>query len=156
MNKEIQSIARNLENVMSGEPWYGRAVYDLLKETDPAKATIKPGKSGHSQLELLYHMITWADFALKSLEKNENPDLEAIEQLDWRTIDPALHSWEKGITEYQAIHEKIILLLKEKDDTLLSKKVNHRDYNFRFMLNGLAQHNIYHIGQIAYINKFLV
>jgi hypothetical protein len=30
-----------------------------------------------------------------------------------------------------------------------------RSFNYRFMLNGLLQHNIYHLGQIAYVKKQL-
>lgn len=32
MNKEIQSIIRNLENTLDGEPWFGRPVYAILRE----------------------------------------------------------------------------------------------------------------------------
>jgi uncharacterized damage-inducible protein DinB len=156
MNKEVQSIISNLERVMSGQPWFGRPVYSIMEETDPAKVSIQPGKSGHSLLELLYHMITWADFTLKSLEADEKTDITAIEKMDWRTIDPSLHSWKKGMEDFKSIHEKIIQLLNKKDDTFLPEMVRHRQYNFRFLLNGLIQHNIYHLGQIAYINKFLV
>lgn len=156
VNKEIQSIISNLQNVLSGEPWYGRPVYSLLEETDPAKASIKPNQQGHSALELLYHMITWAEFTLKRLEGDQEKDVAAFEQLDWRTIDPALHTWKKGLADFKAIHSRIIELLQGKDDTLLKEKVDYRNYNFRFLLNGLIQHNIYHLGQIAYINKFLV
>ncbi len=41
MNKEIQSIIRRIENVNSGEPWFGRAIYSILEETDPKKVLAK-------------------------------------------------------------------------------------------------------------------
>ena len=155
MNKETQSIIRNLQNILSGEPWFGRPVYSLLEETDASKVYIKPNANSHSLADLLYHMVTWAAFTLKSLEKTGEEEIRAIEQLDWRTIDPAIHSWEKGLAELKSVHEKIILAIKDKDDEFLSDKVDLRKYNFRFLLNGLIQHNIYHIGQIAYIKKLL-
>jgi uncharacterized damage-inducible protein DinB len=156
MNKEIQSIIANLQRVNTGEPWYGRAVYEILDETDPTKAAIKPNQTGHSLLDLLYHMITWADFTLKRIEGNQEMDLVAFEKLDWRLIDPAIHSWTKGLAEFKSIHNKIIQLLETKNDDLLKEIVDYKKYNYRFLLNGLIQHNIYHLGQIAYINKFLV
>src|SRR4051812_30373351 len=106
MNKEIQSIIANLQRVNTGEPWYGRAVYEILDEIDPTKAAIKPNQTGHSLLELLYHMITWADFTLKRIEGNQEMDLAALEKLDWRLIDPAIHSWTKGLAEFKSIHNK--------------------------------------------------
>ena len=155
MNKEIQSIIRRIENVNSGEPWFGRAVYAILDEVDPTKVNIKPNNSEHSLTELLYHMITWADFTLKRIEKDKINDLAAAEELDWRKINSKLHSWEKGMAEFKAIHKKIIAQLKKKDDAFLNEVVDYRKYNFRFLINGIIEHNIYHLGQIAYLKKLL-
>lgn len=155
MNSAINSIINSLQNVNSGEPWFGRAVYEILDEVDEKKAAVKPNNSEHSLLELLYHMITWADFTLKRIEKDKINDLTAAEELDWRTINPKVHTWKKGLTEFKAIHKKIISLLKKKDDNFLLEKVDYRKYDFQFLLNGLIQHNIYHLGQVAYLNKIL-
>jgi hypothetical protein len=46
-------------------------------------------------------------------------------------------------------------LLLQKDDSFLDEPVEYRKYDFRFLLNGLIQHNLYHTGQIAYVNKLL-
>jgi len=155
MNKEIQSIIRNLENTLDGTPWFGRAVYEILDETDENKASIKPGDTEHSLLELLYHMITWAEFTLNRIQKDESRNVKYFEDLDWRQIDPKKHSWKKGVDELRKVHVAIVNLLQQKDDAFLKEPVEHREYNYRFLLNGLIQHNIYHLGQIAYLNKLL-
>ncbi|HLG39194.1 MAG TPA: DinB family protein [Chitinophagaceae bacterium] len=154
MNKELSSIIRNLQNVNSGQPWYGRPVYEMLEEIDPAIVYKRPNKQ-HSLIELLYHMITWAEFTLRRIEGDKEKDMAAFEKLDWREIDPKKHTWQKGIAEFKTIHEKIIALLGKKDDAFLKEDVDYRKYNFRFLLNGLIQHNIYHTGQIAYVKKLL-
>jgi uncharacterized damage-inducible protein DinB len=156
MNKEVESIIKTLQNVNTGEPWYGRAVYEILDETDPAKAAVKPNKSGHSLLELIYHMLTWSEFTLKSIEFDKGTDTRIIEKLDWRDIDPGIHTWEKGLAAFKSTQDKIITLLGQKTDEFLEEIVTHHKYNVRFLLNGLVQHNIYHLGQVAYINKLLV
>jgi uncharacterized damage-inducible protein DinB len=155
MNKEMQSIIRNLIQVNSGEPWFGRAVFTILDEIDPAIVHQKPNENSHSLIQLLYHMITWAEFTFKSIEKAGKEDINAIEQKDWREIDPKIHSWQKGLAEFKNVNEKIIALLETKDDEFLKEMVEHRKYNFRFLLNGLIQHNIYHLGQVAYVKKLL-
>jgi uncharacterized damage-inducible protein DinB len=155
MNTEIQSIIRNLENTLDGTPWYGRPVYAILREVDATTASIKPNEQSHSMIELLYHMITWSQFTLKRIEKDVINDLAAFEKIDWREIDPQIHGWEEGLSEFIATHQQIIALLHEKDDSFLKEKVDYRNYNVRFMLNGLVQHNIYHLGQIAYLQKLL-
>jgi len=155
MNKETQSIIRRIENVNSGEPWFGRAVFVILEEVDAKKVSIKPNCTEHSMLELLYHMITWADFTLKRLEKNNKMDMAAFEKMDWRELNPKLHSWKKALAEFKAINKKIIALLDKKDDDFLLEIVDYRKYNYRYLLNGMIEHSIYHLGQVAYLNKML-
>jgi len=155
MNKEIQSIIKNLENTLTGQPWFGRAVYNLLDEIDEAKVSVKPNDSEHSLIELLWHMNTWAGFTLANLENKPSEELKAIEENDWRMIDPVKHSWKNGLKEFKSIHKKITDILNTKEDSFLKEIVPNRQYNFRFMLNGLIQHNIYHAGQVAYLNKLI-
>ncbi|MCY7309204.1 MAG: hypothetical protein LH619_00370 [Chitinophagaceae bacterium] len=118
MNREIQSIIHRIENVNSGEPWFGRAVLVILEEADAKKVYTKSNNTEHSLIELLYHMITWADFTLKRIEKDKINDLAVAEELDWRIINlptgqagPKVHTWKKGLAEFKAIHKKIIALL---------------------------------------------
>ena len=101
MNKEIQSIISNLERVNSGQPWFGRPVYELLEEIDPGVAYKKPNENSHSMIELLYHMITWADFTLHRVKEDREKDMAAFEKLDWRDIDPKTHTWKKGMAEFE-------------------------------------------------------
>jgi uncharacterized damage-inducible protein DinB len=155
MNKEIQSIIRNLENTLDGDPWYGRPVYAILREVESSIAYKKPTIDSHSLIELLYHMLTWAEFTLKRIEKEDIDDLAAFEKLDWREIDPQIHDWDEGLAAFIATNQQIIALLHTKDDTFLNETVDYRQYDFRYLLNGIIQHNIYHMGQIAYLKKLL-
>lgn len=156
MNKETQYIIKTFESTLSGQPWFGRAVYEILGEVDESKAGTKPNGTEHSMLELIWHMNTWAEFVLGSLENRTADEMKAIEANDWRTLDPKTHTWKKGIEKLKATHNNIIGLLQQKtDDSFLSEIVPTREFNYRFTLNGLIQHNIYHLGQVAYIKKML-
>ena len=156
MNKETQYIIKTFESTLSGQPWFGRAVYEILGEANETKVSTKPNGTEHSMLELVWHMNTWAEFTLGAVENRSAEDMKKIEANDWRAIDPKLHTWKKGIEQLKATHNNIIALLKQKkDDDYLKDIVPNREYNFRFLLNGLMQHNIYHLGQIAYLKKML-
>lgn len=155
MNKETLSIIKNFETTLSGQPWFGRAIYELLDEADETNVSVKPNGAEHSLLELIWHMNTWASFTLANLQSKPAEELKAIEEDDWRKLTTKEHTWKKGVADLKAIHKKIITLLSNKDDSFLKDMVPNRRYNFRFMLNGLIQHNIYHAGQIALLNKLL-
>jgi len=155
MKQALSDLLLRLENTVNGEPWFGRSALSLLKEVNPEGVFMKTGNGGHSIADLLWHMITWAQFTLDRLEKKQEKDMAAFESLDWRTIDPAIHSWKNGIKEFTLIYGKISDLLKKKNDAFLEEKVDYRDYNVQFLLNGLIEHTIYHLGQIAYAQKQL-
>lgn len=155
MNSEIQSIIRNLENTLDADPWFGRPVYVILREVESTIAYKKPAPGSHSLVELLYHMLTWAEFTLKRIEKDDINDLDAFEKLDWREIDPQIHDWDEGLAAFIATNQQIIALLHTKDDAFLNETVDYRSYDFRYLLNGIIQHNIYHTGQVAYLKKLL-
>ncbi len=153
MNKEIQYFSRTLKNVLSGQPWYGKSVYAILEQAGTGDVYHQPGIKCHSSIELLFHMITWVQYVL-SIIKNEGLEkAKAIETLDWQTINPGEHNWEKGFLQFKSGHNEILDLLDTKDDSFLGQILEDKNYNFRFLLNGLIQHHIYHAGQIAYISN---
>ncbi len=153
-NEEVQSIIINLERVLTGQPWYGEAVMPMLRKIHPAVVYINP-KNSHAAIEIVYHMITWAEFTLSRVQKKQNYDLQTAEQMDWRIIDPKVQTWAKALDEFEELHKQLIVELKTKDDAFLNETVDYREYNFRFLLNGLIQHNIYHLGQIAFLKNLL-
>ena len=155
MQNEINSIISSLQSTLTGQPWYGRAVYDILEEIDASKVYTKPNDASHSLIDLLYHMVTWAEFTQKRIEKKPIEDMATFDALDWRPIDPAAHTWQKGLELLKAAHISIIEHLQIRKDIFLEEIVDYREYNFRFLLNGLIQHNIYHLGQVAYVSKLL-
>lgn len=155
MKKDTLALAAHLEDVMQGEPWFGRAVFTLLGEVDPSKVYTHPNNNEHSLIELLYHVITWASFTEQRILRNNEQDMKAFENMDWRKISPETHTWKGAVAELKSILKRIVVLLKEKDDSFLDEKVDYRDYDFRFLITGMTEHTIYHLGQIAYLNKFL-
>ena len=155
MHNETEAIAADLQTVLSGQPWYGKSFSDLLNEVAEEKFYRKPNDASHSVADLLYHMITWAEFTKYRLEKKRQ-DMNEVEAMDWREIDPAVHTKEQGIAQFSACVHAIIELLKGRDDKMLEEKVDYREYNFRYLLNGLIQHTVYHLGQVAYVNKLLL
>lgn len=154
MSKEISSIVKNIKTTLNGQPWFGRAVYELLDEADKTLVDQRPAQNAHTLRELIWHMHTWAAFVLAQLQEKGPEELSAIEALDWRELKGSEHSWANGVKALKSCHAEIINLLGTKDDALLKEMVPGRRYNFRFMLNGLIQHNIYHAGQVAQLNNW--
>jgi uncharacterized damage-inducible protein DinB len=80
--------------------------------------------------------------------------LEYFEKNDWRELDHQDKTlWPQGIERFEETQEQILSLLKERNDDLLDEPVRERTYNYRKLLEGIIQHDIYHLGQIAYAAK---
>ncbi|MDP9230223.1 MAG: DinB family protein [Bacteroidota bacterium] len=157
MNSELQYITNQLKDAYEGEPWFGRNVKNIVSEITPSAAMEKPNGKEHSILELVYHMIIWREFIITRLEPDAAKALDYFEQNDWRQLDHSDNSlWQKGLNELDATQQKLLKLLEDIDENILDKKVEERKYNFRFLLYGIIQHDIYHLGQIAYVKKLFM
>jgi uncharacterized damage-inducible protein DinB len=155
MNREILLITEQLKDVYNGEPWFGRSVHEILKEVDESIVFEKPSGQ-HSILELLWHMITWKEFTISRLRDENDKSLKYFENLDWRTLDHSDKTlWQQGLQRFSELHNELVEVIPQQKDELLSKKINERNYDFRKLLNGVIQHDIYHLGQIAYLKKLL-
>lgn len=155
MKKEINSIIQSIDNLLTGHPWFGRNATELLGQVVPELAYTRPGDADHSLCDLLWHMNTWAEFTANRIQGSRKKDVATDPALDWRKTGQKTNNWDKGLREFIAIHRRVISLLRERDDAWLDKKVDYREYNFRYLLNGMIQHDIYHLGQIAYLHKLL-
>ena len=154
MNNELKMYAALLNENFSGEPWFGRNIQVILGEINEEIASQKPSGQ-HSILELLYHMINWRLFTISRLEKSSST-IKSFEENDWQVLDHNDKSlWQKGIEQLNMTQHKLVYLLKSMNDEELQNPVHERDYENRTLINGIIQHDIYHLGQIAYIKKML-
>jgi uncharacterized damage-inducible protein DinB len=155
MNKEIQYLVSQLQESYNGDPWFGRNAEKLLGEVTETLAFQKPNGQ-HSIAELVWHMVNWREFVISRFKKDETKDLHYFEANDWRQLDHSDRSlWQHGLQKLNETQELLINILQDQSDSILDKTVEERTYNYRNLLNGIVQHDIYHLGQIAYLVKFL-
>ena len=154
MNNELKMYAAQLNENFAGEPWFGRNIQAILKEINEDIASQKPNGQ-HSILELLYHMINWRLFTINRLEKS-SATVKSFEENDWQVLDHQDKSlWQKGIEQLNDTQQRLLNLINTMKDEELQSPVHERDYENRTLINGIIQHDIYHLGQIAYIKKML-
>lgn len=155
MNREILLLVERIKDAYQGEPWFGRSTKEILNEIDETIAFQKPNGQ-HSIVELLWHMITWREFTISRLREDKEKTLHYFEQNDWRQLDHSNKSlWKEGLKKFEQLHNELIEVIQKQKDEILSQKVNERKYDFRKLLFGILEHDIYHLGQIAYVKKML-
>jgi len=101
-------------------------------------------------------MITWREFTIKSLRNDDEKSRQYFEENDWRDLDHNDKSLlEKGLQRLDETQSELIDALQDQQDSRLNEIVPGKKYNFRKLLYGIIHHDIYHIGQVAYVVKLL-
>lgn len=151
--KQIQGLIKRLENVYQGTPWYGNAIQPSLKKinSERAKTTVLPGAK--NMAELLRHMVAWRQFLIEHLQGNNTFDIELNSEIDWPSVDNLI--WEELVEELEVSQTTILHLLSQQTDSWLKEMVGNRTYNNRFLVEGVIQHDIYHLGQINLLNNLV-
>ena len=155
MKNEITLIAEKLKEVYDGDPWFGRSAKALLSDVDENMAFEKPSEQ-HSILELLWHINIWKEFTISRLRPDNDKNLEYFDSNDWQALDHNDKTlWNGGLERFHQLHDELVALVEQQKDELLTQKVSEKKYDFRKLLLGAIDHDIYHLGQIAYITKML-
>ena len=149
---ELELLIELVTELVEEEPWHGKSVKAILSEVDPKHVFTKQANE-HSILELVWHMATWKEFCVSRL-LNDTRNLSEFEKLDWRELDHSKQSlWPEGLDYYWRMHHQLMDLMKKQETKILDTIVPGRKYNYRKLLNGISHHDIYHLGQIAFITK---
>ncbi|MBS1545241.1 MAG: DinB family protein [Bacteroidetes bacterium] len=148
MTKETERIVRILEKTFDKQPWYGSSIMEVLSQVTPEKAHQRIGTS-HTITELVLHMTTWRQFAIHRLQGDNN--FEVSEAMNF----PHAGSIQEAV---KALHQSQMKLLEaaasfpdERLGDLVPSKTQR--YTYYTLLHGIAQHDIYHLGQIALLLK---
>ena len=152
MNTQLKAIKENLISCFNGKPWYGISLMEKLNTIDFTK--VNQMQYGEKSIAVLVqHIQNWRVFVLKKLEGDAGYEIEMNSTNDWTPVHV------ENEQEWQALKEqlvdtqtKILAILNELDDSILSKQVPGKDYTFEPLLTSIAQHDIYHLGQIAMLN----
>jgi uncharacterized damage-inducible protein DinB len=148
---EAGRIADQLQRAFYGNAWHGPAVLELLSDVDAATAADRPLEGVHSIWELLLHMVAWDQAAMTRLcgkkcqpKGAENfPPVKKITESKWRA----------AVVSANRTHDQLVKMVEGLSESRLRDRVPGKRYDFYHMLHGIAQHELYHAGQIAILKK---
>ncbi len=157
MGKEIKLIIRKYNKVYKGSPWYGDSLKSILNKVDPGKVFVKPsGRKTNSIAEITAHIIGWREFLLSRISEKHEFKLTQKDTFNWKRIDKnEKTAWKSLLKKLEENQDEILKVLNNSEDELLLMKVPQRKFRVKYLLEGVIQHDIYHIGQIAALNKTL-
>lgn len=156
MNEKVQRYISSLSEVFEGDPWYGSSIMRKLENVPHVIGFKSCMPDSHTTAEIVLHLIQWKKFALEKLQGNEEYDIEIDSEEDWpKVMISSKEEWENLKRRLVSAQNKIYSVLQEQNDDFLTKKVPGREYDMAYLIRGIRQHDIYHLGQIGLIGSQL-
>jgi uncharacterized damage-inducible protein DinB len=120
---------------------------------DAATAAAKPLAHVHSIWELVLHIAVWDEAGLRRLsgEKWQPKGLANFPAVTTATDG----AWRKAVAATKRTHETLVKTVAGLPDSRLKERIPGKRYDFYHLLHGIAQHELYHAGQIAILKKAL-
>jgi uncharacterized damage-inducible protein DinB len=144
-------IADQLQRAFYGTAWHGPALMELLGEVDAATAAAHPMGNAHSIWELVLHIEAWDGAGLKRLD-GKLAKLKGLENFPL-VPSPSAAAWRDAVASAKQTHDTLVDTVSKLKDSRLRDRVPGKPYDFYHLLHGIAQHELYHAGQIALLKK---
>jgi uncharacterized damage-inducible protein DinB len=148
---ETALLSDQLRRAFEGDAWHGPALLELLQDVDSARAAAKPLPDVHSIWELLLHIAAWDGAACHRLG-GEKVQLTGVANFPI-VPKPTEGAWRKAVAQVKRTHGVLVKTVASLPESRLRERVPGKKYDFYFMLHGVAQHELYHAGQIAILKK---
>lgn len=151
---ETTRIADQLRRAFYGGAWHGDALFEILGGVTAKQAAARPVKNAHSIWELVLHIAAW-DGVVRKRMTGVAVKLSAARNFPV-VSDTSEAAWTKTLEGLRSAHDELIEAVEKFPKGRLREQVPGKKgahYNFQYMLDGLAQHELYHAGQIALLKK---
>lgn len=151
----VNDIIRQLRDVENADLWLDENFEKKLAAVSEAEAFVRPIPDLHSVAELLSHLIVWRRVNVSRINGStvnmpvEHPD-------NWKTNDQLkLIGWGNLKKDFYQSQQEVIAMLEGKNDAWLGTTSTHYGKDFQYLLQGLIHHDLYHLGQLGIIIKYL-
>lgn len=149
---EVKRVRDQLKRAYQGEAWHGPSLKELLAGVSAEQAARRPLKDAHTIWELVAHVERWARAVHEALSGTPMPQEPYPD--DWPAAGSTEAEWKAALEKLERTHQALFETLKTFPEERLKERVPGRHgYDYYFLLHGLAQHDLYHAGQIALLKK---
>jgi hypothetical protein len=149
---EIERIVDQLRRAFEGNAWSGPSVLEVLAGVATKQAAAKPVPGAHSIWENVLHIGTDHDVVKRRLLGEVIVELRPDQ--DWPPApDPTPDAWTQAVEHLKRTHQQLLETVAALAPERLQEVVPGKGYSVYVMLHGVAQHALYHAGQIAMLRK---
>ena len=155
-----EKLQNELLKVLSGDPWYGNPVYQIIEQVTFEAAFEKPSGAAHNIAEIVLHMLAWTEEVMDRINgmtagvpsSGDWPPTGSLEEQKWRNY----------VNDLKLVNVNLLKLIQDFPEEKWIEPMNDErnrelgsGVSYEELVNGLIQHHIYHSGQIAILNRII-
>lgn len=144
-------LSDELRRAVRGEAWHGPSIQELIAPLSAEEAMQRPIPAAHNIWELVVHITSWANIALRRINGGQ---VEPREGEDWPEVHEFAEArWSEAREALAESYERLSEVVLGMTDSELAANAPKSTRSIAGMVSGVAQHAAYHGGQIAILRK---
>lgn len=151
--KEVQRLKLRMQEMFDGEPWLDVSLLPVLRQVPACLAAKKLRPDRNSIWEIVNHLAAWKESVLRRLTvgKEITPDHNFFLPVENKSDA----SWQASLNALQQAHDKWMKFLEGLDENELDKIYEGNGQSWHYHIEGMIQHDAYHLGQIVLLTKLI-
>lgn len=150
----INDLIRQINELHDGSLWFDQSFNEKVSGLSEEEIFQQPHPLLHSVAEHVSHMLEWRKECILRFQGDKR-ELMGMHD-DWKTNEELKEAgWPQLKDAFNASRIQLIQLIKDKEDDFLNTPFRDTGYNFHYLIEGILQHDIYHLGQIGITLKFI-
>ena len=155
----LKHIIEQLIEVQEHRIWIGSNFNKIFDGISSETAFLRPLPDLHGVAEILSHLTIWRTETILKINTGNGSITDEAEE-NWLKNDQLkLIGWDTILLNYKNSLTEIISLLETKEDSFLTETYYDTDfkgvYEYQFVIKGMIHHDLYHLGQLGLIIKYL-
>jgi uncharacterized damage-inducible protein DinB len=154
MNEELARYCNQWKSALGGEAWIDETFEKKFEVVNEENAFRQPLPGVHSVAQLVSHLVEW-QISIFNIWKGGKRTVTMESALNW--LDNATlqtKGWSALKDRFEETQEQMMQFLSAQDDGFL-QKVDAEGHTNKYYLEGIIDHNLYHLGQIGLILSIL-
>lgn len=155
---EIARLADQLQRAFYRDAWCGPSLLETLEGVTAERAAERPLAGAHNIWEIVLHLSGWKRVVHRRLE---GQPVRLPKEGDWPQVtDTGEQSWQDTLAKLKKRHDALLNAVRGLDDARLedmllteSSREAGGGVSCYVTLHGIAQHDLYHGGQISLLKK---
>lgn len=152
----MQSIIEQYRLIYNGDNWTGVSFESAVEGLGAELAFRQPPGGRHSIAAITRHMAVWKQFMVQRLTGDNKSDVDQEASFDVEAYKAQPEKgWQQLQDELAQVHAAALQALEQTPPEKLGQQVAGRSYDTGYLVYGVQQHDMYHIGQIEMLRKML-